>query len=114
MATETLPDTLPETFPESPGTITEREDRSRVGYLPLYRILMWDDDVTTMEFVVRMLIRVFKKDIRMAERLMLEVHYTGSAHIDTQPLEIAEFRVEQVHKAAALENYPLRCTIEVL
>lgn len=114
MTTETLPETLPEILPKAPGTITERENRSQVGYMPLYRVLMWDDDVTTMEFVVRMLIRVFKKDIRTAERLMLEVHYSGSAHIDTLPLEVAEFRVEQVHKAAALESYPLHCTIEAL
>ena len=114
MATETLPETVPEVLPEAPGPSTEQEDRSQTAYMPLYRVLMWDDDVTTMEFVVRMLIRVFKKDISMAERFMLEVHYTGSAHIETLPLELAEFKVDQVHKAANLENYPFRCTIEPL
>lgn len=110
MATETLPETLP----ESPDTILVPESRNRTGYLPLYRVIMWDDDVTTMEFVIRMLIRVFRKDYKTAERLMLEVHYSGSSHVDTLPLERAEFKVEQVHKAAALENFPFRCTIEPL
>lgn len=114
MSTETLPETAPETLPESPDTIVEPESRKRTGYMPLYRVIMWDDDVTTMEFVVRMLIRVFRKDYETAEKLMLEVHYSGSAHVDTLPLERAEFKVDQVHKAAALENFPFHCTIEPL
>ncbi|CAI2718123.1 ATP-dependent Clp protease adaptor ClpS [Nitrospina watsonii] len=114
MTTETLPETEIETLPEAPDTVVIPDSRNRTGYMPLYRVIMWDDDVTTMEFVIRMLFRVFGKDYPSAERLMLEVHYSGHAHVDTLPLERAEFKVDQVHKAAALENYPFRCTIEPL
>jgi ATP-dependent Clp protease adaptor protein ClpS len=81
-------------------------------YLPLYKILMWDDSVTTMEFVIRILLNVFGKSYEEAEKLMYEVHYSGVAHVDTQPLERAEFKVEQVHMAAAMEDFPFKCTIE--
>jgi ATP-dependent Clp protease adaptor protein ClpS len=94
--------------------VIEEEDRQTVkqDYLPLYKILMWDDSVTTMEFVIRMLMKVFGKSYDESERLMYEVHYAGMAHVDTQPLERAEFKVEQVHMAAAMEDFPFKCTIE--
>ncbi|MFQ5443103.1 MAG: ATP-dependent Clp protease adaptor ClpS [Nitrospinales bacterium] len=103
MGTKTIP--LPEVEEES-------RDKVKQGYLPLYRVIMWNDDITTMEFVIRMLMRVFVKDYPSAEKLMYEVHYEGSAHVDTQPLERAEFKVDQVHSAASLEGFPLKCTIE--
>ena len=106
MATETLPP-VPE-IEKNSNTVTKQE------YLPLYRVLMWDDSVTTMEFVVRMLIKVFDKDPVSAEKLMYEIHNSGVAHVDTLPLERAEFRVEKVHMAAAMEGFPFRCTIEPL
>ena len=111
MTTETLPETLPS---ERPAVEETPESRQRVDYLPLYRVIMWDDDVTTMEFVVRMLIKVFGKDYKSAEKLMMEVHLKGNSHVDTLPLERAEFKVQVVHKAAALEDFPFRCTIEPL
>jgi ATP-dependent Clp protease adaptor protein ClpS len=94
--------------------VIEEEDHQVVkqDYLPLYKILMWDDSVTTMEFVIRMLMKVFGKSYDESERLMYEVHYSGVAHVDTQPLERAEFKVEQVHMAAAMEEFPFKCTIE--
>ncbi|MFQ5481877.1 MAG: ATP-dependent Clp protease adaptor ClpS [Nitrospinaceae bacterium] len=97
-----------------PQTEEIDEVQSRTGYLPLYRIIMWDDAVTTMEFVVRVLIKIFGKDFERAERLMYEVHHSGSAHVVTLPLEPAEFKVQQVHSAAQLEGFPFRCTIESL
>ena len=107
MSTETLPEVLP-------GTEHEREDEGKTSktYLPLYKVIMWDDDVTTMEFVIRVLTNLFRKDYTTAERLMYEIHFKGAAHVETLPLEQAEFKVEQVHSAAALEQFPFRCTIE--
>ena len=104
MTTETLP-SLPEIEKDTEGEI-------KIDYLPLYKVIMWDDNVTTMEFVVRILMSIFGKDIQTSEQLMLEVHYNGQAVADTMPLERAEFKVEQVHKAAILEEFPFKCTIE--
>ena len=114
MTTETLPEVLPDIEDPAPGVVTEKEIRKKTAYLPLYKVIMWDDNVTTTEFVVRMLVKVFGKDYHTAEQLMLEVHLTGAAHVDTLPLERAEFKVEQVHTAAAFENYPFKCSIEAL
>ena len=90
----------------------EEDGHTSKTYLPLYNVIMWNDDVTTMEFVIRILVNLFRKDFSAAEELMYEVHYKGAAHVVTLPLEQAEFKVEQVHSAAALEQFPLKCTIE--
>jgi len=103
MATETLP-SIEKIEIEDQGT-----DRA---YLPMYKIIMWNDDVTTMEFVIRILVQLFSKDYHTAERLMYEIHATGAAHVATLPLEQAEFKVEQVHQAASFEQFPFTCTIE--
>lgn len=114
MTTETLPETLPDTEAPVPGVDFEQETHKKTAYMPLYKVIMWDDNVTTTEFVIRMLIKIFGKDYHTAEKLMLEVHLTGASHVDTLPLERAEFKVQQVHMAAALENYPFKCSIEAL
>ncbi|MFQ5671715.1 MAG: ATP-dependent Clp protease adaptor ClpS [Nitrospinales bacterium] len=106
MATKTLPP-LPDIEKDTGGD-------TKQDYLPLYKVVMWDDNVTTMEFVVRILMRIFGKDLPTSEKLMYEVHYNGSAVADTMPLERAEFKVEQVHFAAAIEEFPFKCTIEPL
>ena len=107
MSTETLPEVLP-------GTEQEREEEwgTSKTYLPLYKVIMWDDNITTMEFVIRMLTNLFRKDYETAEKLMYEIHLKGAAHVETLPLEQAEFKTEQVHSAASLEQFPFRCTIE--
>jgi ATP-dependent Clp protease adaptor protein ClpS len=110
MTTETLPDIDIEA--PAPEEVFDAETRQKTAYLPLYKVIMWDDNLTTMEFVIRMLVKVFGKDYNTAEKLMFEVHLAGAAHVDTLPLERAEFKVQQVHTAAALENYPFKCTVE--
>ncbi len=114
MTTETLPETLPETETPGPGVLPEEDSQQQTAYMPLYKVIMWDDNVTTMEFVIRMLVKVFGKDHLTSEKLMLDVHLTGAAHVDTLPLERAEFKTQQVHTAAAWENYPFKCSIEPL
>lgn len=101
-----------ETLPTSPGVVEESEGETRQAYLPLYKIIMWDDNVTTMEFVIRVLINLFSKDYSTAEQLMYEIHLQGAGHVATLPLEQAEFKVEQVHMVAAMEEFPFTCTIE--
>ena len=48
-----------ETLPLSPDIVEESEGQTRKAYLPLYKIIMWDDNVTTMEFVIRILVKLF-------------------------------------------------------
>ncbi len=101
-----------ETLPDAPGVAEDVDERNRSDYLPLYRVIMWNDNVTTMEFVVRLLVKLFEKDYQAAENLMYEIHSNGMADVATLPLETAEFKVEQVHSAALIEQFPFTCTIE--
>ena len=102
-----------ETLPFSPEIVEEAEGQIKRAYLPMYKIIMWDDNVTTMEFVIRVLITLIGKDYSTAEKLMYEIHLQGSALVATMPLEQAEFKVDQIHIAAAMEEFPFTCTIEL-
>ena len=95
-----------------PDTRIESREDSQIEQIPLYKLIFLNDDVTTMDFVVKTLIMVFKKDKMTAVRLMLEVHHNGAAVVDVLPLEQAELRQQQTHSMAQKEGYPLRCIIE--
>ena len=95
-----------------PDTGTDIREDSDVELIPRYKIIFLNDDLTTMDFVVKILIMVFKKDKMTAVRLMLEVHHNGAAVVDVLPLEQAELRQQQTHSMAQKEGYPLRCIIE--
>lgn len=78
----------------------------------LYRVHMHNDDYTTMDFVVRMLVTVFDHDPVRAEELMLHVHRCGQAVCGHYPYDVALSKVVLVHNQARSEQYPLRCTLE--
>lgn len=92
--------------------LPDLDERSERSLLPPYKIILLDDPVTTMEFVVEILIRFFQKDTATAIRLMWEVHTTGASHVATLPLEQAEMKQAQVHGAAKAAGFPFRCVIE--
>src|SRR3972149_11055627 len=95
-----------------PDTRIDSREDSHVELIPRYKIIFLNDDMTTMDFVVKILIMVFKKEKMTAVRLMLEVHHNGSAVVNVLPLEQAELRQQQTHTMAQKEGYPLRCIIE--
>lgn len=78
----------------------------------LYRVLMHNDDYTTMDFVVDILCRVFNKNHEDAKEIMLRVHKNGIAVCGVYPKEIAETRIARVHQAAYRAGFPLKCTME--
>ena len=78
----------------------------------LYRVILHNDDYTTMEFVVRVLETVFNKSTPEAFRIMLQVHHDGQGICGSYPFEIAETKVETVHDMAREEGFPLRASIE--
>lgn len=79
---------------------------------PLYRIIIHNDDVTPMDFVVRMLTTIFYLGTPTAADIMLKAHITGTAYVQTVARSEAERRVNKAHFAAGLEGYPLQFTIE--
>ena len=78
----------------------------------LYRVLLHNDDYTTMEFVVGILMEVFRKTGDEATAIMLAVHKRGMGQCGVYPLEVAETKVAEVHRRAREANFPLRCTLE--
>jgi ATP-dependent Clp protease adaptor protein ClpS len=78
----------------------------------LYRVLMHNDDYTTMEFVVEVLEGIFHKSATDAHHIMLNIHNEGTGVCGTFPHEIAETKVARVHRLARQAGFPLRCSLE--
>jgi len=96
--------------PTSPGLSPVEETGSRLARR--YRVLVHDDDVTPMDFVVQVLVAIHRLDAERAVEVMLEAHHTGLALVRVIGLEEAEFRVAESHGAARLRGFPLTFTIE--
>lgn len=79
---------------------------------PRYRVLLHNDDYTTMEFVVEVLMYVFNKSPESAEKIMMNVHRQGVGVCGVYTHEIAETKVDMVHKLAHESGFPLRCSTE--
>ncbi len=89
---------------------TESEERLKKP--PLYRVLLHNDDFTTMEFVVLVLETVFQKTDSEAVRIMLNVHNDGVGVAGVYTYEVAEMKCERVTQMARAQEYPLLCTLE--
>jgi len=79
---------------------------------PLYRVIIHNDDITPMDFVVHVLERIFFVRGPEAVEIMYTAHYKGVAYVQTLPKNEAQSRVGKAHFAAGLEGYPLHFTIE--
>lgn len=90
--------------------LTERKQKLQKP--PLYKVLLHNDDFTTMDFVVYVLVQVFHKNEEEAIQIMLAVHQQGVGVAGVFTYEIAEAKVNQVHNLARAHEYPLLCTLE--
>ena len=97
--------------PDAGGEVLEKT-RTKTRQPELFRVILHNDDYTTMEFVVRVLETVFNKAAPDAYRIMLQVHHDGHGVCGSYPFEIAETKVETVHDMARQEGFPLRASIE--
>ncbi len=88
------------------------ESRERLKRPPLFRVLLHNDDFTTMEFVVEVLRRVFGKSEAEAFRVMWAVHTQGVGCAGVYTYEVAEMKVEKVTQMARAQEFPLLCTVE--
>ena len=93
------------------GSIATK-DRSEVREPSLYKVLLHNDDYTSMEFVIAILERIFKKNTTEASKIMLSVHQDGVGIAGVYTREICETKVSLVHDLARQSEYPLRCTME--
>ncbi|WP_457575441.1 ATP-dependent Clp protease adapter ClpS [Desulfomarina sp.] len=80
----------------------------------LYKVLLHNDDYTTMEFVISILETVFHKSTPDATRIMLNVHNEGVGVAGIYTREISETKIAVVHELAKKNEFPLRCSMEMV
>lgn len=88
------------------------ETDQEVAEPPMYRVMLLNDDYTTMEFVVEVLVYVFQKSSEEAMQIMLNVHRSGVGVCGIYPYEIAETKVDTVETLARENGFPLKCIME--
>jgi len=77
-----------------------------------YKVLIHNDDYTTMEFVVYILQKFFNKSMAESQAIMLKVHNEGTGVCGVYSYEVAESKSTKVAQEAKESGHPLRCTIE--
>lgn len=88
------------------------ESAEKVDQPPLYKVLLHNDDYTTMDFVVWVLQSIFTMPEEQAVQVMLNVHVMGIGTAGIYTYEIAEMKVEKTIAAAREQEFPLLCTME--
>jgi ATP-dependent Clp protease adaptor protein ClpS len=98
----------------SPETEEEviSETRDEIDEPPMYKVLLHNDDYTTMEFVVEILMLVFNKSPEEAVEIMLNVHQKGIGICGVYTYEVSETKVNTVNDLARENGFPLKCTME--
>ena len=91
---------------------TKESTRIRIREPKQYKVIMHNDDFTTIDFVVDILRDIFHKDEMEAERLMLLVHEVGKAVVGSYPYDIAVSKVQTAAARAKAEGFPFRMTLE--
>ena len=90
--------------------VTEQQQQTKKP--ALYKVLLHNDDYTTMDFVVTILEAVFHRDPLEANRIMMQVHQKGVGIAGVYPRDVAETKMVLVHELARKNEFPLKCSIE--
>ena len=98
--------------PPAPDPVDLPDSAEEVREPPRYEVLMHNDHYTTMDFVVSVLERIFYKSPSEATRIMLAIHRRGVGRCGVYTREVAEMKVEQVHRLARKNEFPLRCSVQ--
>ncbi len=77
-----------------------------------YKVFLLNDDYTSMDFVIDILMNVFHKNYQQAEMIMLDIHKKDKGLCGVYSYEIAETKIMQVHKLAREQGFPLKATME--
>jgi ATP-dependent Clp protease adaptor protein ClpS len=102
---------MPDSRPQFGEEVLERP-RDQTKEPPLFKVILLNDDYTTMDFVVQILEGVFLKSPAEAFRIMMQVHTQGKGLCGMYPYDVAETKVATVHDLARESGFPLRASIE--
>ncbi|MCH2110508.1 MAG: ATP-dependent Clp protease adaptor ClpS [Polyangiaceae bacterium] len=102
------------TSPDSPDGDQDIvvETRAKTKRPRRFVVIFHNDDYTTQEFVVHVLVDVFRKEITEATQIMLEVHHKGWGVVGAYSRDVAESKVEKVMNYARTQGHPLKVTAE--
>lgn len=98
-------------MPKEQSSIRERQ-RTNLQEPRRYKVTIYNDDFTTMEFVVMILTDVFFKSQAEAEQLMLAVHHSDKAVVGIYSYDVATSKVRKATNMARNAGFPLRLTVE--
>ncbi len=88
------------------------ESRHEVKKPEMYKVLLHNDHYSTMDFVVEVLMKVFHLPAAKSTQIMLDVHKRGFGVCGTYTHDIAVTKVDEVHRMAQEQSFPLRCSYE--
>ena len=97
--------------PRTEGEVAEKT-RATTKKPELWRVILHNDDYTTMEFVIEVLESIFHRSPAEAHRIMMLVHTRGHGVCGAYPYELAETKVGLVHDRAKERGFPLRASME--
>jgi len=90
--------------------IEEQDEETELE--PLFKVIIHNDDVTPMDFVIHVLKTIYYLSNPRAEEIMFTAHFKGMAYVQTLAKSEAERRIQKAHFAAGLEGYPLHFSME--
>lgn len=93
------------------SSIKERQD-THLREPRKYKVIMYNDDFTTMEFVVMVLSTIFHKSEAEAECIMLQIHHSEKAVVGIYSFDMATTKAAKATEMARAEGFPLRITVE--
>lgn len=91
---------------------TQTDEGTEAAFPHMYHVVLLNDDYTTMEFVQKVVEKVFHRTSREAMDIMMEVHKKGRGVAGTYTRDIARTKAERVMHLAFRENFPLKCILE--
>ncbi len=97
---------------KSSGSTLLKPSAAKVKPPPMYKVVMYNDDFTPMEFVVEVLQLFFSLPREQATQVMLKVHTEGRGVCGTYPKDVASTKVEQVVQYSRQHQHPLQCAME--
>jgi len=96
----------------TPEIEVDEDVQQEAAYEPLYRVIIHNDEVTPMDFVVHVLTCIFALLQPDAIEVMFTAHYRGEATVQILPKSESEKRISKAHFAAGVEGYPLHFSLE--
>lgn len=94
------------------NTVVAEKNKIKVKKPKHYKVVMYNDDFTTMEFVVSILVEIFNKKLEEANKVMTDVHKKGKGIAGIYPYDIAVSKLATAMRISEAEGFPLKLAVE--